>query len=65
MKKHIMGNFKMNFDNEELKSYLKHLNNILQETKNEVVIFPSYTGLDLTNTKLKKFFCAFWGTKCQ
>lgn len=53
MKKFIMGNFKMNFDKQQMKTYLEKLEKVLTETKNEIVIFPSFTNLDFAGKKLK------------
>lgn len=53
MKKYIMGNLKMNFDYQDLKKYLNELTPFLKQTKNQVVIFPSFVGLAQTKEKLK------------
>ncbi len=52
MKKYIMGNFKMNMTLKETESYIEKFLPLVETSKNEVVIFPSFTNLMFASQKL-------------
>lgn len=52
MKKYIMGNFKMNMTLKETESYIETFLPLVETSKNEIVIFPSFTNLMFANQKL-------------
>lgn len=52
MKKYILGNFKMNMTLKETESYIEHFLPLIENSKNEIVIFPSFTNLLFASQKL-------------
>lgn len=52
MKRYIMGNLKMNMDIKEIEKYIEGLLPNIENSKNEIVIFPSYTNLMFAKQKL-------------
>lgn len=52
MKKYIMGNFKMNMTLKETESYIEKFLPLVETSKNEIIIFPSFTNLMFASQKL-------------
>lgn len=52
MKKFIFGNFKMNMTLKDTEEYIDKFLPLVNDSKNEIVIFPSYTNLMFANQKL-------------
>ena len=52
MKKYILGNFKMNMTLKETEAYIEGFLPLVKDSKNEIVIFPSYTNLLFASQKL-------------
>lgn len=52
MKKYIFGNFKMNMTLKDTESYIEKLLPLVENTKNELVIFPAFTNLLFASQKL-------------
>ena len=52
MKKYILGNFKMNMTLKETEGYIEKFLPLVENSKNEIVIFPSFTNLMFANQKL-------------
>ena len=43
MKKYIFGNFKLNMDIRETEDYIEKFLPLVEDSKNEIVIFPTFT----------------------
>ncbi len=52
MKKYILGNFKMNMNVKETEKYIEAFLPLVENSKNEIVIFPSFTNLMFAKQKL-------------
>ena len=52
MKKYIFGNFKMNMNLQDTEKYIEKLLPLVNNTKNDVVIFPSFVNLMFASQKL-------------
>ena len=52
MKKYIFGNFKMNMTLKETENYIEKFLPLIENSKNEIVIFPSYINLMFASQKL-------------
>ena len=52
MKKYILGNFKMNMTLKDTESYIEKFLPLVENSKNEIVIFPAYTNLLFAHQKL-------------
>lgn len=52
MKKYILGNFKMNMTLKDTESYIEEFLPCVENSKNEIVIFPAFTNLMFAGQKL-------------
>lgn len=52
MKKYILGNFKMNMSLKDTENYIEKFLPMVENSKNEIVIFPAYTNLMFAGQKL-------------
>jgi len=52
MKKYIFGNFKMNMTIKDTEKYIEKFLPLVENSKNEIVIFPSYVNLMFAKQKL-------------
>ncbi|MBO7527752.1 MAG: triose-phosphate isomerase [Clostridia bacterium] len=52
MKKYIFGNFKMNMSLKDTESYIEKFLPLVENSKNEIVIFPSFVNLMFAKQKL-------------
>lgn len=52
MKKYIFGNFKLNMDIKATENYIEKFLPLVEDGKNEIVIFPTFTNLMFASQKL-------------